>query len=119
MKKTIASALVAVAAIWLPTAVQAQYVGPSTQLQAHSVAEILKNPVDDQKVVLKGHITKKVGKEKYLFSDGTGEMRIEIDHEKLPMQRIDDKTLVEISGEVETEFMKSPEIDVDLVSVLK
>ena len=119
MKKSIASALVTVAAIGLPIAVQAQYVGPSTQPQAQSVAEILKNSVDDQKVVLKGHITKKVGKKKYMFSDGTGEIRVEIDHDRLPMQRIDDKTLVEISGEVDTEFLKSPEIDVDLVSVLK
>jgi len=119
MKKNIATVLIAVAAVCLPAVSQAQYVGPTTQLRANSVAEILKKPVDDQKVVLKGHILKKVGKERYIFTDGSAEIRVEIDQEHFPLQRIDDKTLVEISGEVETEFMKSPEIEVDLVSILK
>ena len=37
----------------------------------------------------------------------------------MPTQPIDQKTKVQLTGEVETEFMQSPEIDVDLVTVLK
>ncbi len=104
-------------ALAIPTVVQAQYVGPSTHKAALSVAEILKNPVDDQIVVLRGNLLKKVGNEKYLFSDGTGEIRVEIEAEDFPIQKIDDKTLIVIRGEVENEFLKSPEIDVEMISI--
>ena len=101
----------------IPITAQAQYVGPSTQKAPLTVAAILKNPVDDQDVVLRGHLLKKVGKEKYLFSDGTGEIRVEIEAEDFPVQKIDDKTLVEIRGEVEKEFLVTPEIDVKVISI--
>ncbi|MGV8899399.1 MAG: YgiW/YdeI family stress tolerance OB fold protein [Burkholderiaceae bacterium] len=82
-----------------------------------SVASILKSPVDDQDVVLSGFLLKKVGKEKYIFSDGTNEIRLEIEAEDFPAQKIDDKTRVEIRGEVERDFMESPEIDVKTVRI--
>lgn len=119
MKNRVFAFALATSVICAPLAVQAQYVGPSTQVRANSVAEVLRSPVDDQKVVLKGRILKNVGKDKYIFSDGTGEIRVEIDQKRFPPERIDDKTVVEISGEIETEFMKSPEIEVDLLSILK
>jgi uncharacterized protein (TIGR00156 family) len=106
-----------VIALAIPAAVQAQYVGPSTQKTPLTVAEVLKNPVDDQNVVLRGHLLKKVGNEKYLFSDGTGEIRVEIEAEDFPVQKIDDKTLIVIRGEVESDFLKSPEIDVDTITI--
>lgn len=108
-----------VAGLLLPTSMYAQYVGPSTQIQPKSVAEILKNPGDNQVVVLQGHIIKNIGKKKYIFSDGTAEIRVEIDARHMPTQPIDQKTKVQLTGEVETEFMQSPEIDVDPVTVLK
>ena len=104
-------------ALGIPAAVQAQYVGPSTQKAPTTVADVLKNPVDDQNVVLRGHLIKKVGNEKYLFSDGTGEIRVEIEAEDFPVQKIDDKTLIVIRGEVENDFLKSPEIDVEMISI--
>lgn len=119
MKKRIVSALIAASAIWVPAAGYAQYVGPAALLQANSIAEILKKPVDDQKVVVKGHILRKVGNKRYIFTDGNAEIRVKIDQELFGTKRIDEKTTVEISGEVEAEFMKSPEIDVDLLSVLQ
>lgn len=119
MQKSIVTALLAVSTLCIALATQAQYVGPTTQTRAHSVAEILRNPVDDQKVVLKGYILKEVGKNRYMFSDGTGEIRVEINRDRFPLQRVDEKTMVELSGEVETEFMKSPEIEVDLISIVK
>ena len=105
-------------ALAIPTGVQAQYVGPSTQKTSQSVAEILKNPVDDQYVVLRGYLLKKIGKEKYMFSDGTAEIRVEIDDRDFPSQKINDKTRVEIRGEVEKDYLESPEIDVKSVSIL-
>lgn len=100
----------------------AQYVGPSTARTATarsyaSVAEILKEPVDNVRVTLKGTLVRQVGKEKYLFSDGTGEIRVEIDAEDFPTSRVDAKTQVTIEGEVEKDFLQSPEIEVKRISV--
>lgn len=96
----------------------AQYVGPSTTPGYATVADILKNPVDEHAVVLEGHLVKKVGKKKYLFSDGSAEIRVEIDAKLFPAAPINEKTKVRIRGEVEKDFMQSPEIDVDLLTVL-
>ncbi len=108
-----------VLAIGIPAAAQAQYVGPSSQKITVTVADILKNPVDDQEVMLRGVILKKISKEKYLFSDGKNEIRVEIDDRDFPSQAIDETTRIEIRGEVEKEFMESPEIDVKVISILR
>lgn len=96
----------------------AQYAGPSKARSAAppnyaSVAEVLKNPVDDAPVTLQGKLLRQVGKEKYIFSDGTGEIRVDIDAELFAGRRIDENTTVRLRGEVEKDFLQSPEIDVD------
>lgn len=95
----------------------AEYIGPSAHKTIGSVAEVLKNPIDDQRVVLRGYLVKQVGKEKYIFSDGTGEIRVEIDAKDFRGLTVDDKTRVEIMGEVEKDFFESPEIDVDVINI--
>jgi len=110
--------LVGSLALLQPASGQAQYTGPSTHHAPATVAEILKNPVDDQDVVLRGHLLRKVGNEKYIFSDGTGEIRVEIEAEDFPPEQIDDKAQVEIRGEVEKDFLDSPEIDVEALRKL-
>jgi uncharacterized protein (TIGR00156 family) len=116
--KSIAVLLAAGAAVVFSATSQAQYVGPSTHVAAHSVAEVLKNPVDDQAVVLRGTIIKKVGNEKYIFTDGTGEIRVEIDDKHFAHQRFDAQTKVELRGEIEKDFLESPEVDVDALIAL-
>ena len=107
------------ACILLAGGAQAQYVGPSTTAEApKTVAAILKHPVDDQAVVLRGYLLRKVGKEKYTFSDGTAEIRVDIDDKVFMNRKIDAKTQVEIRGEVEKDFMESPEIDVDVLTLV-
>ncbi len=101
------------------TAAQAQYVGPSTVKTPGTVAEVLKAPVDDQEVVLRGRILEKLSKDKYRFADSSGEIRVEIDLKDFRGQTISDSTVVEIRGEVETSFVKSPEIDVKHLTVVK
>ena len=117
--KNKAVVLATLIAIGVPASVLAQYVGPSNQKAAPSVADILKHPVDDQEVVLRGFLLKKVGNEKYIFSDGTGEIRVEIDAKDFPAQKIDDKTRVDIRGEVEKDLLEKPEIDVMAISITK
>ncbi|MGB6103246.1 MAG: NirD/YgiW/YdeI family stress tolerance protein [Pusillimonas sp.] len=97
--------------------VHAQYTGPSDGTASPTVATILEKPVDDQNVRLQGHLLRKVGHEKYIFSDGTGEIIAEIDDDDFPRQTIDEKTVVELFGEVDTGLRRPPEIEVDTIRV--
>ncbi len=73
---------------------QAQYVGPAAKTQQQStqkstqqnVQAILANPVDDQHVVFQGHLLRKQGHEKYIFTDGSGEIVAEIDDKDFPTE---------------------------------
>lgn len=97
---------------------QAQYVGPGATPVHQTVAAVLESGRDDQDVVLRGILLKKVGSDKYLFADQTGQIRVEIDHKDFPSQPISDTTRVEVRGEVEADFLQSPEIDVKRLTVL-
>jgi len=123
MKNTrIAVIAAATLALGAAALAQAQYSGPSTARtdaapRYASVADVIKQPVDDARLVLQGKLIRKVGKEKYLFSDGTGEIRVEIEEEDFPTVNVDANTRVMIEGEVEKEFLQSPEIDVKRITV--
>jgi uncharacterized protein (TIGR00156 family) len=95
------------------------FTGPGAANRANSVAAILKNPVDDQRVTLRGNITRHIGGDKYMFSDGTGEIRVDIDDHQFPPQPINEKTLVEIMGEVDTDFMQFTEVDVKSMRIVQ
>lgn len=97
---------------------RAGYSGPHATPPASSVAEILKNPQDDQRVTLTGRILRQLREEEYVFSDGTGEIEVEIDDKRWPAQPVDDKVRVEITGEVEKHRLKAPEIEVKTLRVL-
>lgn len=118
-RKSRIAILLATSTVICMQAAHAQYAGPGSQPAHTTVADVLKHPVDDQQVVLRGFLTKQVGKEKYLFSDGTGEIRVDIDNKRMAGQRIDEKTKIELHGEVEKDFMESPEIDVDSLVIIK
>jgi len=100
----------------------AQYTGPgapkTASPMAHTVAEVLKNPVDDQPVHLTGLIVKQTGKETYLFRDDTGEIQVEIDAKDFPAGKpVAATTRVMISGEVDKDAAHPPEIDVEKVTL--
>ncbi|MDO5290432.1 MAG: NirD/YgiW/YdeI family stress tolerance protein [Pseudomonadota bacterium] len=117
MKPT--AALLALSAALLAAApALAQYTGPTAQAVATSVQAILDKPVDDQRVSLRGKVLRQVKGDKYIFSDGKAEIRVEIDQHLLPATPFNADTLVEITGEVEKDFMESPEIDVDTLRLL-
>lgn len=109
---------VAIIASSVPLAALAQYSGP-TAIGKGSVAAILENPVDDQDVKLQGHLLRKIGHDEYIFSDGTAEIVAEIKNKRFPDQPIDEKTKVEIIGEVDTGMNRPPEIEVDSLQVMQ
>jgi uncharacterized protein (TIGR00156 family) len=95
----------------------ADYRGPRAAPDTN-VGQILQNPKDDLDVVLQGRIVRQVRSERYVFTDGTGEIEIKIDDKRFPAEPIDDKIRVEITGEIEKDFRKPAHIDVDAVRVL-
>ncbi|MGE4335771.1 MAG: NirD/YgiW/YdeI family stress tolerance protein [Pigmentiphaga sp.] len=99
-------------------AAHAQYVGPSEGSQTPSVQSILADPTDDQRVTVQGHLLRKSGHEKYIFSDGTAEIVVEIDDDDFPRRPVDEKTRVELYGEVDTGLRRPPEIEVDSIRIL-
>jgi uncharacterized protein (TIGR00156 family) len=101
-----------------PGSAAADYRGPGATPADSTVALVLANSKDDAEVVLRGTLLRKVDREHYVFGDGTGEIRVEIDKDDFPSQVVDDKTRVQIAGQVDKDFMKDKEIDVRTVHVL-
>ncbi|MGE8320626.1 MAG: YgiW/YdeI family stress tolerance OB fold protein [Comamonas sp.] len=93
------------------------YAGPSS-IRAMSVKELLDTGKDDQHAILRGRIVSHDGGEHYTFDDGTGRIRVEIKRKHFPAnQSIDDKTMVELTGEFDKGFTKV-EFEVDQIRVL-
>jgi uncharacterized protein (TIGR00156 family) len=88
-------------AFFAANAQQGGYKGPGAA--AITVAEA-KNLRDDSPVVLRGKIERFLGDEKYLFSDETGDITIEIDNKIWGTLAVDQNDLVEIAGEIDRDF---------------
>ncbi len=69
-------------------------------------------------VGLLGYILRRIGREKNIFSNGTAEIGVEIDHDDFPKQPINEKNRVEIRGGVDKHLFKPTDIDVDQIIVL-
>lgn len=96
------------------------FVGPDAGGQI-SVKDLLSQAQDNTRVILTGHIIKRVSHDTYMFTDGTGEVIVEIDHEDMPAEQITPKTLIKIYGKVDKDyyFPAKIEIDVKVVEIQK
>lgn len=83
--------------------------GPETV----SVADALRLG-DDARVTLKGRIIRKIDRERYIFSDGTGEITVEIDDDTWRGQQVGPDDMVILHGEIDREW-SNVELDVDHV----
>ena len=116
MKKKILSSLLILS---LSSSLFAQYTGPGSNSNYYkSVQAVLDNPIEDANVVLEGYIIKQLNKEKFLFSDDKSQIRVEIDNELFINKIINENTKIKIIGEVEKDFLQSPEIDVDYFEII-
>jgi uncharacterized protein (TIGR00156 family) len=93
------------------TAQQGGYKGPGAV--AITVAEA-KNLRDDTPVTLRGKIERFLGDEKYLFSDSTGKIVIEIDNKIWGNLSVDENEAVEINGEIDKELREN-EVEVKTI----
>ncbi len=119
LKKIATTLIVASGILCAAGTANAQYVGPSQATSYKNVAEILKNPVDDVRVTLRGKVISRLSDDMYQFTDGTGTISVEIDEEDFAGQRIDANTQVEIWGEVDKDLMRAPEIDVKRITIIR
>ncbi|WP_114785568.1 NirD/YgiW/YdeI family stress tolerance protein [Vibrio tetraodonis] len=73
---------------------------------------------DDMPVTLIGYIKASLGGDMYLFTDGTGEVTVEIDHDKWFGQSVTPKNKVQLSGEIDKNIV-GVKVDVDSVRVIQ
>lgn len=95
----------------------AGFQGPSQGL--NSVQQVLGAGLssDDMPVTLTGFLKASLGGEMYIFTDGTGEISVEIDHDKWWGQTATPETRIQIFGEIDKDFMGT-KIDVEVLKVL-
>lgn len=96
-------------------ALAAGYNGPGAQ-QSNTVAAALE-AADETPVVLEGRLLRQIRGEHYEFADASGSIEVEIDHEDLPAQTIDQNSRVRLFGEVDRELLKRS-VDVERVELL-
>ncbi|KAB2825063.1 YgiW/YdeI family stress tolerance OB fold protein [Aliivibrio finisterrensis] len=94
---------------------QFNYTGPVSTI---TVAELLKDTsmFTEKNAVVDGKIIRHIRKDKYLFSDGTTEIQIELDDDISLPSAINETTKVRLFGEYEGG--KVPEIEVDRMQIL-
>ena len=92
--------------------------GPSAISEASKVADV-KNMKDDTAVVMVGKIEKSLGHEKYLFSDASGSITVEIDDDDWRGLTVTPQDTVQINGEVDKDMFAPAEVDVDSITIKK
>lgn len=94
---------------------------PNEQMSpvATTVAQILQDTKDDQRVTLRGQITAKLSDEKFIFNDGSGEIQLEIDDDLTKVTPITPPVEVEIIGEVDKGLVSDTEIDVKSFTLVR
>lgn len=93
------------------------FTGPAQSIS--TVKEVLNSSIfsDDMPVTLIGHIKSSQGGELYLFTDTTGEITVEIDHDKWLGQSVTPTTNLQIMGEVDSS-LSGVKVDVDTIKLL-
>ena len=99
-------------------AAPAGYTGPST-VPMMTAKDLLAKGKDDQYVKLKGKLVNHKGGEEYEFADQSGKMTVEIDAKRFPDgAKIDQNTLVELTGEFDKETFGESTLDVKQIKVV-
>ena len=80
---------------------QGGFRGPSAGITSVADAKTLR---DDTPVILSGRIEHFLGNEKYLFSDKTGTITVEIERKVWRDVTVNEHDLVEISGEIDRDW---------------
>ncbi|MHB9296103.1 hypothetical protein PilKf_01857 [Pillotina sp. SPG140] len=90
------------------------FTGPSL-VKVRSIQEVIKMP-HDADVIVEGTIEYHIKGKKYLFSDGTDTIVVEIDHAVWNGLSIGAEDIVRISGEIDRKFQR---IEIEVESIAK
>lgn len=96
----------------------AAYTGPGAVANSTTVQDA-KKMNDDSRVALTGKIVSRIGDDKYLFRDATGDIVVEIEDEDFGGQDVSAENTVIIIGEVDKDFGREAEIDAKGLKVIK
>lgn len=119
MKKNLVSVVIAAVGLGLSTVGVTQTLTTPTSLSeaVHTtVAEVLASGQDDQYVSLKGQVSRQLSSEKYMLTDDTGVIQIEIDEKLSRLLPLTPPINVEVFGEVDKKG-NTIELDVDYYSL--
>lgn len=92
---------------------QGGFLGPSISKTTIKQAITLN---DNIAVVIEGKIIQHLGKDKYLFRDSSGDITIEIDHDKWRGLTVEPNDTVIINGEIDKDWNS---IEIDVESIIK
>ncbi len=117
MKKIMIATLIAMSL----SVASAQYTGPKDSITPNNsqnqTAITVKEATalrDDSYVTMRGKVVKQKREDKYIFSDNTGSISIEIDKDKWRGLSIGPDDLVEVRGKIDKEW-GTLEVDVDSI----
>ncbi len=91
--------------------------GPSKVVRT-DVSSLQTRRADGALIVLRGHLTKQLQADKYLFSDGTGVIPVHIATHLFPPTPVTPETPLEIRGQLNRQFIENPEFEVGSMVVL-
>ena len=113
MKKIAATFLV----LFLVVNAYAGFEGPGAS-QKNTPVKAVDRLADDSKIVLVGHLLKKLGDERYLFQDDTGMIEVEIDDEDFRGVKVTPQDKIRITGEVDRDG-RQVTVEVDYLEKVK
>ncbi|MGF1449651.1 MAG: NirD/YgiW/YdeI family stress tolerance protein [Opitutales bacterium] len=91
--------------------------GP-TKVVRTDVGSLQTRRADGALIVLRGHLTKQLQADKYLFSDGTGVIPVRIATYLFPPTPVTPETPLELRGQLNRQFLENPEFEVGSMVVL-
>ncbi len=100
-----------------PNAKHGGFEGPGAR--GVTTAAEVKKARDDMHVVLEGRLVERLRGDKYTFRDDSGTVVVDIDDEDFHGRTVTPQTRVRIYGEVDTEWNRPSEVDVDRLEVLR
>lgn len=100
-------------------AAHAQYTGPDASV-ATTVKQLTRAGVDDQRVMLRGHIVRRLSDKQYQFADNTGEIVVKIERERWPAEQpINETHRVELIGKYDKEMIGPSKVKVRSIKVIQ
>ena len=87
--------------------------GGYTSNTVSSIKDV-QNMYDEQTATVRGNIVSRISDDKYLFKDATGEMVVEIDYKYWAGLQVNEKDVLELTGEVDREY-NAVKLDVFMV----